>query len=78
MAVRTMNGSGNRSQPTATVFACFSRSHGRPFCHRLPPIATARLHKRSILAALIPRTSGAQRRIGGEGGDPRVRGREQQ
>jgi hypothetical protein len=32
----------------------------------LQPVATARLHKRSILAALIPRTSGAQRRIGGE------------
>src|SRR5919108_4049588 len=41
-------GHGNWSQPTATVFAYFSRFRGRSICHRLPPVATARLHKRSI------------------------------
>src|SRR6266511_4277997 len=40
---------GNWSQPTATVFACPSRFQGRPICHRLPPVATALLHKCSIL-----------------------------
>jgi hypothetical protein len=44
-------GRGNWSQPTATVFACLSRCRRGPICHRLPPVATARLHKRSILAA---------------------------
>jgi hypothetical protein len=39
---------GNRSQPTATLFAYLGRFRGRSICHRLPPIATARLHKRSI------------------------------
>jgi hypothetical protein len=69
---------GNGSQPTATVFACFSRSHGRPFCHRLPPVATARLHKRSNprgADASYERLAETHRR---RGGDPRVRGREQQ
>jgi hypothetical protein len=39
---------GNPSQPTATVLACWSRSRGTPICHRLPLVATALLHKRSI------------------------------
>jgi hypothetical protein len=34
---------GNRSQPTATVFARLSRFRGRPICHQLPPVATALL-----------------------------------
>jgi hypothetical protein len=41
-------GPGNWSQPSATVFACLSRFRGRSICHRLPPVATAGLHKRSI------------------------------
>ena len=41
---------GNRSQSAATVFASLSRSCGRPMFHRLPPVATARLHKRSIFS----------------------------
>jgi hypothetical protein len=44
---------GNWSQPTATVSACFSRFRGRSICHRLPLVAPARLHKRSILSAQI-------------------------
>jgi hypothetical protein len=32
---------GNQSQPTATVFACFGCSRGRPICHRSPSVATA-------------------------------------
>src|SRR5918996_5713469 len=39
---------GNWSQPSATVFACLSRFRGCSICHRLPPIATALLHKCSI------------------------------
>jgi hypothetical protein len=44
---------GDRSQPAATVFACLSRSCGRPICYRLPRVATAGLHKGSILCCLI-------------------------
>jgi hypothetical protein len=40
----------NRSQPTATVFASLSPVRRRPICHRLPPVATAGLHKGSILS----------------------------
>jgi hypothetical protein len=47
-----MNDSGNRSQPTATVFASLSRFRGRRICHRLPRVATAGLHKGSILSCL--------------------------
>jgi hypothetical protein len=39
---------GNRSQPMATVLACSSRFWGNPICHRLPPVATALLHKCSM------------------------------
>jgi hypothetical protein len=46
------NASGNRSQPTATVFAFLSRFRGRSICHRLPPVATAGLHKCSIVRCL--------------------------
>ncbi len=42
---------GNRSQPTATVFASLSRFRGLPICHRLPSVATALLHRCSILSA---------------------------
>ena len=45
---------GNWSQAVATVLACASRFRGFPICHRLPPVATARLHKRSIPVAGIP------------------------
>jgi hypothetical protein len=41
---------GNRSQPTATVFAYLSRFSADAICHRLPPIATTGLHKGSILS----------------------------
>ena len=44
--------SGNRSQPTATVFACSSGLRGRAICHWLPPVATTGLHKGSILRCL--------------------------
>ena len=44
---------GNRWQPVATVMACFSRFSGLSICDRLPLVATARLHKRSILGAGI-------------------------
>ncbi len=44
---------GNRSQPTATVLACFCAFQARSTCHRLPLVAPARLHKRSILFARI-------------------------
>jgi hypothetical protein len=40
---------GNPLQPTATLLAYLGRFRGRSICHRLPPVATARLHKRSIL-----------------------------
>jgi hypothetical protein len=33
----------NRSQPVATVLACWRRFRGLPICHRLPLVATARL-----------------------------------
>jgi len=45
---------GNSSQPLATILACFCRFRGLGICHRLPLVATARLHKRSIPAAGIP------------------------
>jgi hypothetical protein len=38
----------------ATVLACFGRFRGLSICHRLPLVAPARLHKRSILGARIP------------------------
>ena len=41
-------GPGNWSQPMATVLACSSRFRGNPICHRLPPVATALLHKCSM------------------------------
>jgi hypothetical protein len=44
---------GNWSQPVATVLACFRRFRGLPICHRLPLVAPARLHKRSILSVQI-------------------------
>jgi hypothetical protein len=44
---------GNWSQPTATVLACFCAFQARSICHRLPLVAPARLHKRSILFAQI-------------------------
>ena len=49
---------GNWSQPVAVVSACSSRLPGLPICHRLPLVATARLHKRSIFAARIPDEKG--------------------
>ena len=39
---------GNRSQPTAKVFAYLSGFRGRCICDGLPPVATAGLHKGSI------------------------------
>jgi hypothetical protein len=39
----------NWSQPTATFFAHLSRFRRRRICHRLPSVATAGLHKGSIL-----------------------------
>jgi hypothetical protein len=50
---------GNRSQPTATVFACLSRFRRRAVCDRLPPVATTGLHKGSILSRLF----GQRRRL---------------
>ena len=44
----------NQWQPAATVLACFRRFRSVRICHGLPPVAPARLHKRSILAAGIP------------------------
>jgi hypothetical protein len=41
---------GNRSQPAATVCAYLSPFRDACVCHRLPPVATARLHKCSIPA----------------------------
>jgi hypothetical protein len=46
-------GRGNWSQPVATVLACFGRFPGPRTCHRLPLVATARLHRRSILRCLL-------------------------
>ena len=46
------NDSGNRSQPTATVFACLGRFRGRAVCQRLPRVATAGLHKGSTFSCL--------------------------
>ena len=43
---------GNWLQPVATVLACFGRFRGVPICHRLPLVATAGLHKGSILSCL--------------------------
>ena len=39
-------------KPTATVFAYLSRFRGKPIRQRLPPVATALLHKCSILRCL--------------------------
>jgi hypothetical protein len=44
---------GSRSQPTATVFAYLSRFRVSAICHRLPPVAPARLHKGSIRRCLL-------------------------
>jgi hypothetical protein len=44
------NSFGNRSQPTATGFHLFEPFRRRCVCHRLPPVATAGLHKGSILS----------------------------
>src|SRR5919108_130355 len=59
---------GTWSQPTATVLACFSREPFRvpAICHRLPLIATTRLHKCSILCCRVWRR-------GAESGDVAVR-----
>ena len=54
---------GNRSQSTATVFACFSRFRRRPICDLLPAVATAGLHKRSILGCLFWLRTGAREAI---------------
>src|SRR5207253_8474237 len=43
---------GNRRQSTATVPACLSRFRAPAICDRLPPVAPARLHRRSILCNL--------------------------
>ena len=43
------NDSGNRSQATATVFACWRGFRAGAICDRLPPVATTGLHKGSIL-----------------------------
>jgi hypothetical protein len=43
---------GNRSQPTAPVFGCLSRSRRCRICQRLPPFATTGLHQGSILRCL--------------------------
>jgi hypothetical protein len=56
------NASGNRSQPTATVFGCLSRFRRIHICHRLPPVATAGLHKGSILRCLIGLLAVSRRR----------------
>jgi len=50
---------GNRSQRTATVFACLSLFRRRAVCDRLPPVATTGLHKGSILGRLF----GQRRRL---------------
>jgi hypothetical protein len=47
------NVSGNRWQPTATVFAYLSRFRLTSICHGLPPVAPAGLHKGSILRWLL-------------------------
>jgi hypothetical protein len=44
---------GNWSQPVATVLAYQSRFRGSRICHRLPMVAPARLHERSIFVAGI-------------------------
>jgi hypothetical protein len=41
-------------QPKATVLACFSGFRGPTICQRLPLVAPARLHKRSMPQARIP------------------------
>jgi hypothetical protein len=46
------NDLGNRSRPTATVFACLGRFRRRAVCQRLPRVATAGLHKGSTLSCL--------------------------
>jgi hypothetical protein len=64
--------SGNWSQATATVFACLSRFGGRRICHRLPRVATAGLHKGSILRCLawlrVTRLPAVRRCVGGAPG----------
>jgi hypothetical protein len=47
------NAAGNQSQPTATVFAYLSVYRTRTICDQLPPVATAGLHKGSILRCLF-------------------------
>jgi hypothetical protein len=44
----------NRSQPTATVFACLRRFQIRVVCQWLPPVTTAWLHKCSIRLGASP------------------------
>ena len=46
------NFSRNRSQPTATVFACLGRLRGCAVCQPLPRVATAGLHKGSTFGCL--------------------------
>ncbi len=53
---------GNRSQPTATLFAYLGRFRGRSICHRLPPVATARFFlKKGGLSSSADRGRGARR-----------------
>src|SRR5206468_10591147 len=44
--------SGNWSQPTATVFACFNGFAPLAIRHWLPPVATTGLHKGSTVCCL--------------------------
>ena len=58
MALLTMNFSGNRWQPVATLFACFCGSRVDRICDRLPPVATTGLHKGSIVCWQLVRRAG--------------------
>jgi hypothetical protein len=62
---------GNRWQRTATVFARLSRFRPWPICHRLPPVATAALHKGSILRCLFWLRTSPQRHGASRGGSRR-------
>jgi hypothetical protein len=72
IAFLTMSFGGNWSQPTAMVFARLSRFRCGRVCHRLRPVATAGLHKGSILSCLrwLHRA-----RCGGSAGVAEPRGR---
>ncbi len=47
-SVQVVHTSYHWSRPTARLFAGLSRLRGRRICDRLPPVAAAGLHKRSI------------------------------